>query len=362
MNKVSGAALVAVGLLAGVGLTAIGSRVSQVAPQNGQVTPQAVASPVAALPQRVDRLETDRAIFHNVAIVRYAGEPPTGVDVAGELYQVTASITNRSDKLLIPAFTYNLRDGQGRKFEKAAWTIGLGDDGIKTGNGILSGQTRDGIIIGVFDVLPGATGLELGVTDGMFATTKYVSPPQQAAAQPLAQPPATTLVSAPASAPAAAVQPTAAAPAFEILPPCDQLDAVAKSGKSVADFVKADWAKYGGAGSICAWHQPQIDVAYRLLNPPAPVRATARRSSSSGGGNSSGGSSGGTVVIQQAPQGFNNCNGRRDPGESYSAACESWQRQQPRPRPEPPAPRPEPPASSGEASPIPFNPGYGGQQ
>ncbi|MFM7427935.1 MAG: hypothetical protein ACKO7W_23550, partial [Elainella sp.] len=187
MNKVSGTALVAVGLLAGVGLTAIGSRVSQIAPQSGQVAPQSVASPVAspvavqqAQPQSSGLLETKNLAFRDIKIARYTGDVPDDSDVAGELYQVTATITNRSNETMSPSglggVSYKLKDSEDRKYQAADFLIGLGDDGLKSTDGILPGQTREGIIVGVFDVLPGATGLELGVNDGWFSDTKYVGP------------------------------------------------------------------------------------------------------------------------------------------------------------------------------------------
>lgn len=64
--------------------------------------------------------------------------------------------------------------------------------------------------------------------------------------------------------------PASPAPSFESLAPCDQLDAVARSGKSVAEFVKADWSKYAEVSSDCSWHQPQIDLAHAQLFPPVP--------------------------------------------------------------------------------------------
>lgn len=213
MNIAKGAAYAAVGLVAGVGLT-VGVLSGQRSPQ-GQVSGSQQVTESIEQQQKPDRLETKNLVFENVKITRYIGELPEGADVAGELYQVTATITNRSNETLVPSgwdgVTYNLRDGQGRKFERADFTIGLGDDGLKSTNGILPGQIRENITVGVFDVLPGATGLELGVADGLFASVKYVSPtqPQPTATQPVA---AAAPVSSPASAsPTAAPSPTAPA-------------------------------------------------------------------------------------------------------------------------------------------------------
>jgi hypothetical protein len=330
MNKSNGVALIAAGLAAGVGLSSILS--SGLVPQSGQVMEaQTVASPAAqqVQPQKNDRLETERFAFQNVQIARYGGEPPAGVDVAGELYQVTATITNRSNELLIPSFNYNLRDSQGRKFEKAAFLIGIEIDGLRTSDGILSGQTREGVAIGVFDVLPGATGLELGVTDGMFASTQYVSPPlSQQATQPSPQP-STTLVSA-SPAPASAAPTAAAQPvAFDSLTPCDQLDSLTRAGKSISEFLVSahrvnDLSKYKSAiASTCPWNNEQLQVADRVINPPVVVVKPRVVRQSSGGS-----SGGGTVVVREpaAPR-WNNCNGIQEPGESYSARCEAAQRE-----------------------------------
>lgn len=223
--------------------------------------------------------------------------------------------------------TYKLKDDQGRKYQTADFIIGVGDEGLKSTDGILPGQTRESMIIGVFDVMPSATGLELGVNDGLFSDIKYVSPSSPQSQQTAAPSPqliaASTTVSA--SAPSTTV---AAVPNFDLLSPCDQLDSVAKSGKSVSEFLVAaarvnDLAKYQVAiGSVCPWNAEQLQVADRVLNPPVVVvkPKVVWQPSSSSGGSSSGSNT--ALTRQPAPSsGWNNCNGIQEAGESYSANC-----------------------------------------
>jgi hypothetical protein len=132
-----------------------------------------------------------------------------------------------------------------------------------------------------------------------------------------------------ASAPSTTV---AVVPSFDSLPPCNQLDSVAKSGKPVSEFLVAaarvnDLAKYQVAiGSVCPWNAEQLQVADRVLNPPVVVvkPQVVWQPSSSSGGSSSGSN---TMVIREpAPSsGWNNCNGVQESGESYSARCETAQ-------------------------------------
>lgn len=122
---------------------------------------------------------------------------------------------------------------------------------------------------------------------------------------------------------------SASAPvSFEALSPCEQLDSIARSGKSVAEFLVAsanvnDLAKYQAAiASICPWNAEQLQVADRVLNPPVIVAAPVVTVSS---GSSSGGSSGRSSGVLQPAPAWNNCNGVQEPGESYSARCETAQ-------------------------------------
>ncbi|MCU0524831.1 MAG: hypothetical protein MUF72_08410 [Elainella sp. Prado103] len=346
MNIVQGILVGSAGLVLGIGLTAgINSLKPLVQSQvsGSQPISSSVASPIAspAAPQRttVDRLETKNFVFQNVKIAQYTGEVSSSVDVAGELYQVTATITNRSNETLMPSslsgVTYKLRDDQNRQYKQADFSIGLMDDGLKSTDGILPGQTRD-MIVGVFDVLPGVTGLELGVSDGMFADTKFVGPSQPT--QVASPAPAPALASSPTTVQVAAVTTSASASqpiAFESLTPCDQLDAIAKSGKSVSEFLVASakvnsWDKYKTAiGSTCPWNNEQLQLADRVLNPPV-IRVTTRVQSvttsdaDSGSATSSSGSIGGSGW-EPAPA-WNNCNGIQEPGESYSARCAAIQK------------------------------------
>jgi hypothetical protein len=142
--------------------------------------------------------------------------------------------------------------------------------------------------------------------------------------------PASALVSAqPISAPALASAQPAVAPVqnFESLPLCDQMDAIAKSGKSVAQFI-ADSGRYGDfAANVkanCNWNAEQLQMANAILNPPVvTVQKIVRQQ---------------TVFVEDpippkpkppAPQPplppvtppWNNCNGIQEAGESYSVRC-----------------------------------------
>lgn len=91
----------------------------------------------------------------------------------------------------------------------------------------------------------------------------------------------------PAPTPSPVTVPVAATPSpapnpvpivsFDQLGPCDQLDAVARSGKSVSQFLVAahkvgDLNKYKAAiGSTCPWNAEQLQVADRVINPPVVV-------------------------------------------------------------------------------------------
>lgn len=58
---------------------------------------------------------------------------------------------------------------------------------------------------------------------------------------------------------------------FAALSYCDQMDALGRAGKSIADFIvsTADPNGYIWAGrSQCSWHSDQTDVADAILNPP----------------------------------------------------------------------------------------------
>lgn len=137
--------------------------------------------------------------------------------------------------------------------------------------------------------------------------------------------------------PVSSPSPVTTAPDFAAMPPCDQLDAVAKSGKSVAEFVRADWSRFGGVVSVCSWHQPQIETAKRVLFPPAEsvrrsaaeppaVKTKARTVTASSGSRTivaERDDLNGAVPMPRTPrqESFNNCDGIQQSGESYSAGC-----------------------------------------
>lgn len=146
--------------------------------------------------------------------------------------------------------------------------------------------------------------------------TQYLSAKSDTAAKPteIAQ----TTPAQPAVAPAQPVQ-------FESLPLCDQMDAIAKSGKSVAQFI-VDSGRYSDfAASVktnCNWNAEQLQMANAILNPPVvTVQKIVRQKT--------------VVVNDPAPQSpapqpvpqppiaqpWNNCNGIREAGESYSVRC-----------------------------------------
>lgn len=71
---------------------------------------------------------------------------------------------------------------------------------------------------------------------------------------------------------------------FEALSYCDQLDAIARSGKSVSEFVinSGRFDDYAWAvRQDCNWHQEQINVADSVLNPPVLSSANANAVASS---------------------------------------------------------------------------------
>lgn len=66
---------------------------------------------------------------------------------------------------------------------------------------------------------------------------------------------------------------------FEALSYCGQMDALSGEGKSIADFIvnTSDPNGYIWASrSQCGWHSEQTDVAYAILNPPAPEPVVTR--------------------------------------------------------------------------------------
>jgi hypothetical protein len=68
---------------------------------------------------------------------------------------------------------------------------------------------------------------------------------------------------------------------FETLSYCDQLDALARARKSIAEFIlnASDPSGYIWAGrSQGSWHREQAEVASLVLNPPAPAAVATRNS------------------------------------------------------------------------------------
>ncbi len=128
-------------------------------------------------------------------------------------------------------------------------------------------------------------------------------------------------------------QPTqpVAAPApiqnFESLSPCEQMDAIAKSGKSVAQFIAASgrYSEFSAhVTANCNWNAEQLQLADAILNPPVVTIPKIVREE--------------TVIVKDPtprppspqpttpPSGpWNNCNGIQEPGESYSVRCREAQ-------------------------------------
>ena len=179
----------------------------------------------------------------------------------------------------------------------------------------------------------------LAVVAGIGATvivTQYLSVKSELAAvkqtvvtQPTAAQPTVAQPITQASTPTQLV--VAPVKNFENLSPCDQMDAIAKSGKSVAQFVASsgrysEFAAHTKAN--CNWNVEQIQQADAILNPPVvTVQKIVRQQ---------------TVVVEDpisvqpkppikpptpypshppVSSPWNNCNGVQEPGESYSVRC-----------------------------------------
>lgn len=143
--------------------------------------------------------------------------------------------------------------------------------------------------------------------------------------------PATPIASTQPTQATQVTQPVATNPApikdFESLSPCEQMDAIAKSGKSVAQFI-ADSGRYSEfeahVNANCNWNAEQLQLADAILNPPVVTIPRIVREET-------------IVVTDPAPQPpsprpttppsgpWNNCNGIHEPGESYSVKCHEAQ-------------------------------------
>ena len=145
----------------------------------------------------------------------------------------------------------------------------------------------------------------------------------QTAAQAAPSPPV-----APVPSPAPQSSPSPPAD-FDKLPLCDQLDGLAKSGKSVSQFI-ANSGRYSEfAAQVtanCDWNAEQLKLADGILHPPAK-KAVAQEPSlrrQSTEANESPVLSSKVPTPRRSP--WNNCNGRQEVGESYSADCDARQR------------------------------------
>lgn len=171
-----------------------------------------------------------------------------------------------------------------------------------------------GALAGVAVGVAGTWGITWGISEYFSIKSDLKAVQQSTSAQP------TSLAQFPSSQPTARIPTSTAAPNFEDLPLCDQLDAIAKGGKSVAQFI-ADSGRYGEFASqvstTCTWHSEQLATANSILNPPVVQTRIISQPVSTQSAASSG---------QSAPnRPWNNCNGIREAGESYSAACHEAQ-------------------------------------
>lgn len=163
-------------------------------------------------------------------------------------------------------------------------------------------------------------GAALGINAYLSGQSKSASTQESAVAQttPTVQP-------VQSAQPVVASQP-APVQNFESMSLCDQMDAIAKSGKSVAQFI-ADSGRYSefeaNVKANCSWNAEQLNQAYAILNPPViTIRPQIIEE---------------PVVVQPQPVKepvvappvgifpWNNCNGIQEPGESYSVACHKAQ-------------------------------------
>lgn len=172
---------------------------------------------------------------------------------------------------------------------------------------------KSNYVIGAVAALAGI-GATLGISTFLSMKSDLASMQRSAVAQ-------TTLTMQPVSSGqstlVAATAP-ASVPNFDNLPLCDQLDAVAKSGKSVAEFI-AKSGRYSqfeaNVNANCNWNAEQLKQAYAILHPPVVTIPTIVQQEQ--------------IVVSTpkiTPHPFpkkpwNNCDGIQDPGESYSDEC-----------------------------------------
>jgi hypothetical protein len=115
----------------------------------------------------------------------------------------------------------------------------------------------------------------VGLVSGLSGQPSPQSSPQSSPQNQVVE--SLPAVNPPAASPVVQHQRPAVQISFDQLSPCEQIESVAKSGKSVSEFLVAanrvnDLAKYKVAiGSVCPWNAEQLQVADRLINPPVVV-------------------------------------------------------------------------------------------
>jgi hypothetical protein len=115
---------------------------------------------------------------------------------------------------------------------------------------------------------------------------------------------------------------------FDQLPLCEQLDGIYKGSKSVSQFIVNSGRYDQFAAEIaahCNWHAEQLKQANSILHPPVARLANQPSTHSQSSVDKPVASSSTTAAPARKP--WNNCNGILEPGESYSAECESRQKQ-----------------------------------
>ncbi|NJR61222.1 MAG: hypothetical protein HC769_21750 [Cyanobacteria bacterium CRU_2_1] len=150
-----------------------------IAPQSFKpvsTTPQTQVVESPAPKAAIGEFATNKFKFVNIRIEPYTGET-YGSDVAGKLVAVYADVTNKTNESAAPAGIniYSIKDSQGSVFQAAAFMIGVGDEQVKSTDNILPGQKRNKVRLGIFDVSPNATGLQVGFKSG-FGSAEYVQP------------------------------------------------------------------------------------------------------------------------------------------------------------------------------------------
>lgn len=121
--------------------------------------------------------------------------------------------------------------------------------------------------------------------------------------------------------------------AFEELSYCEQMDALDRAGKSVSQFVlsSGQFSQYDEAQqSNCPWHQSQLDLAYRVLYPPAIATISAAPDTSYTGDSHYGDNEGDAVEYENNPENRADTSPSIAPPPPYRPSRRQWLRYQQR--------------------------------